>query len=260
MEYGLLASIASRNARLYGSDGSRRSPGARVGRDARAPRRSAILPPGLLLAWAAGAACAAGAARPAPPCCPVEREVVLASQAAIARLAGCTTARGLTIRSGGALDVSALRALTTITGDLVIGPTVGVEEITLGALRAVGGTIHVASNGLLQGVYLPQLERAGRIEIDGNASLTTIAAPRLAVVHGALRVTDNASLELLDLSALTSIEQTLVLTGDPKLALLEVGALRTAGRVELGAPSLPPEIADALRSIAAPSIPAPEAR
>jgi hypothetical protein len=196
-------------------------------------------------------ACGHGPVRPATPSCPVDRDVVLARQADIARLAGCTTARGITIRSGGTLDTSALRALTTITGDLVIGPTVGVEDITLRELRAVGGAIHVAGNGLLQGVFLPQLERAGRIEIDGNASLTTIAAPRLAAVHGALRVTDNASLELLDLSALATIDQALVLTGDPRLTLLEVGALHAAGRVELDAPALAPELADVVRAAAA---------
>lgn len=175
---------------------------------------------------------------------------MIASQADVARLAGCATLHGVTIRSGGALDTSALRALTTITGDLVIGPTVGVEDVTLGALRAVDGAIHVVGNGLLQGLFLPRLERAGRLVLDGNVAITTLSLPRLAAVHGALRVTDNASLELIDIPALATIDGELVLTSDPKLTLIESGELRAVGRVELDAPRLAAELADRLRALA----------
>ncbi|HEX2688762.1 MAG TPA: hypothetical protein VHN14_19200 [Kofleriaceae bacterium] len=157
----------------------------------------------------------------------------------------------MTIRSGGALDVSVLHALTTITGDLIIGPTVGIQEVTLGELRVVEGTIHVASNGLLQGVYLPRLERAGRIEIDGNVALTMISLPHLAAVGGAFHITDNASLELVDIPALVSIDQELMLSGDPKLTLVEAEQLQRAATVRLDVPKLSPEVAERLRSVAA---------
>jgi len=195
---------------------------------------------------------------PAVASCATDRAVVLASQADIARIASCTTARGVMIRSGGALDTSALRALTTITGDLVIGPTVGVEHVTLGELRTVGGTIRVASNGLLQGVFLPRLEHAGRIEIDGNAVLTTLSMPRLVAVHGELRIVDNVNLELVDVSALAAIDQALVLAGAPRLALVEADQLQRAASVEIDAAKLPPDVAARLRAIAAgPSPPSP---
>jgi hypothetical protein len=195
-------------------------------------------------------ACGATPVGTVAPSCRTDRTILLASQADIARLARCTTAPGVTIRSGASLDTSVLHALATITGDLEIGPTVGIEEITLGELRAVEGAIHVASNGLLQGLYLPHLERAGRIEIDGNVAITTISLPRLQAVRGALRITDNASLELVDLSALAVIDQELVFTGDPQLALVEATQLEHAASVRLDVPKLPPDVTERLRAAA----------
>jgi hypothetical protein len=204
--------------------------------------------PALLVALMA---CGAAPGSPAAPRCPTDRPVVLASQADIARLARCTTVPGVTIRSGAALDTSALHALVMITGDLVIGPTVGTSEIALRELRVVVGTIRVAGNTLMQGLFLPKLEHAGRIEIEGNAAVTTVSLPKLAAVHGALRITDNASLELADLSALAAIDQELVLTGDPELALVEAPALEAAASVQIEVPKLSTEVADRLRAIAA---------
>jgi hypothetical protein len=206
-----------------------------------------------LAACALGACGATPASAPAPgsPTCPIDRTVVLASQADLARFATCTTARAVTIRSGARLDTSALRALTTITGDLTIGPTVGVEDITLGELRVVEGAIHVVGNSLMQGLFLPRLERAGRIEIDGNVAVTTISLPQLAAVRGAVRITDNASLELVDLPNLAAIDHELVVAGDPKLALVEAAQLQSAASVQIDAPLLPPDVAGRLCSLPA---------
>jgi hypothetical protein len=185
------------------------------------------------------------------PGCP-ERGALVASRGDLARLLSCATLHGLTVRSGAALDVSALSALTTITGDLVIGPTVAIEDVQLRGLRTVDGAIRVVGNGLLRGLYLPRLERAGAIAIDGNAALMTISLPRLAVVRGALRITDDASLEAVELSALVSLDQELVLAGVPRLELVDVEQLAHAAAVRLDAPRLPPEIAERLRALAAP--------
>ncbi len=204
----------------------------------------------VVCALVACGAAPSSAPAPAAPSCPIDRTVVLASQADVARFAICTTARAVTIRSGGKLDTSALRALATITGDLTIGPTVAVEDVTLGELRVVEGAIHVVGNGLLQGLFLPRLERAGRIEIDGNVAVTTISLPQLATVRGAVRITDNASLELVDVPNLAAIDHDLVVTGDPKLALVEAAQLRTAATVQVDAPLLPQGVAERLRSIA----------
>jgi hypothetical protein len=194
-------------------------------------------------------ACGAPVAAPVVASCPADR-VVVARPADLARVASCATLRGLTVRSGAALDVSALRALTTITGDLVIGPTIAVEDIELPALRTVGGAIRVVGNGLLRQLRLPRLERAGAVVIDGNPVVATIALPRLQAVHGALRVTDNAALELIDLSALATVDHELVLAGDPALSLVEAEQLQRAAAVSIEAPRLPPDVAERLRAAA----------
>lgn len=202
--------------------------------------------------WAALVAlagCGAAPASPAAPACPDDVTLV-ASRGDLARLASCATLRGLTVRSGAALDLSALRALTAITGDLVIGPTVAVEDVDLPALRTVGGAIRVVGNGVLRRLHLPRLEQAGGIAIDGNPVATAIALPRLQVVHGALRITDDAALELIDLAALASVDQELVLAGVPGLSLVEAGQLQRAAAVSIDAPRLPPDIAGRLRAAA----------
>lgn len=198
------------------------------------------------------AACGArGSAAPAPGC-PADRAIVLARPADAASLAGCSALRGLAVRTGAALDLSPLGALTSVTGDLVIGPTTAVEDVALPALRTVGGAIRVVGNGMLQRLRLPALEQAGQIAVDGNPALATLAMPRLQVVRGAVRITDNADLELVDLAALSSIEHELVLAGDPSLSLIEAGALQRAASVRIDAPGLPAEQAERLQRAAAP--------
>jgi hypothetical protein len=173
---------------------------------------------------------------------------VLASRADDARTAGCTTLARVVIRSGAALDTSALHALATITGDLLIGPTVGIHEVSLRELRVVEGAIRVHDNGLLQGLFLPRLERAGSIDIDGNVAITTISLPRLTAVGGPLHITANTSLELIDISMLQSVAHELVITGAPQLTLVEAPELKTARSIQLEASRLAPEVAERLRA------------
>jgi hypothetical protein len=193
--------------------------------------------------------CSASPASRAAPGCP-DGVTLVASRGDLERLASCGTLRGLTVRSAAALDVSELRALTAITGDLVIGPTVAVEDVELPALHTVGGAIRVVGNGLLRQLRLPRLERAGEVVIDGNPVVATIALSRLQTVHGALRITDNAALELLDLAALATVDRELVLTGDPSLSLVEAEQLRHAAAVSIDAPTLPHDVAERLRTAA----------
>jgi hypothetical protein len=208
-----------------------------------------------------GAALALHGCAPAPAPIPPavacsDARVVLASQADVAALVRCSTLRSLVVRTGARLDLSGLRAPLAITGDLVIGPTVGLEELTLPGVRVVEATVRVVGNGLMQGLFLPGLERAGRIEIDGNVAVTTISLPRLATIAGALVVTDNASLEMLDLPALTSVDGELVVARNPKLSLLEAPQLRRAATVLLDAPALPDDVAAGLRATAGSRAPA----
>jgi hypothetical protein len=184
--------------------------------------------------------------------CPKDRVVELGLQEEALKFAGCTTAAGVRIRTGATIDVTPLHELEEITGDLAIGPTVGVDTIAFNGLLRVGGTIRIVSNGSLRGLFLPRLEHVGRIEVDGNVVLTTISMPRLVDVKGSLVVTDNNGLELLSASNLTSIGGELVIVGHPKLNLLELSRLEHMQTIRVeGNPVIPPETVDALRNKAA---------
>ena len=184
----------------------------------------------------------------APASCPGDRIVVLASQSDVRAFATCTRARGVVIRTGATVDVSPLQ-LETISGDLVVGPTVGTEAISLTELREVGGAISVAGNGSLKGLFLPRLERAGRIVVEGNVSLMSIALPRLEHLAGGLAVSDNHDLEVLDANALVEVGGDLVIANQPELTVVELGSLRSVAAIRIErVPKLPAELADTLRT------------
>jgi hypothetical protein len=183
-----------------------------------------------------------------PASCP-KGVVQLGLQEEVAKFAGCTKAAGVTIRTGATIDVTPLHELEEITGDLAVGPTIGVDTIALNGLLRVDGTIRIVSNGSLRGLFLPRLEHVGRIEVDGNVVLTTISMPRLVDVKGSLVVTDNHGLELLSASTLTTIGGELVIVGHPKLNLLELPRLMHMQTIRVeGNPAIPAETVDALRN------------
>lgn len=201
---------------------------------------------GILLLVLAGCP---GARAPSKPKCPVDRTWMIAAQDDVEALAGCTAASAVTIRSGATITLGPLRTLETITGDLIVGPTVGMEELSLLELREVGGTVRVVANGSLRGMFLPRLERAGGISVEGNAGLATISLPRLQSVQGSLVLSEDGSLELIDLSALVTVGKDLVITGNPKLTLIEADKLTTVLEVRVEDNSqLPAEQVDALRA------------
>lgn len=184
----------------------------------------------------------------APASCPGDRTVVLASQRDVVAFQTCLTARGIALRTGATVDVAPLH-VTTITGDLVIGPTVGVESVSLSELTQVDGAIVVMGNGSLHGLFLPRLERVGRIAVEGNVSLASIAMPRLVEVTGGLTISDNHDLEVLDAPALVRVGGDLVLANHPLLTVVELGALRSAAAVRVEAlPKLAAEVLDGLRA------------
>jgi len=184
-----------------------------------------------------------------PHSCPMDRTVILSSQEDVERFAGCTAASSVTIKTGATVNLAPLHALETIDGDLSIGPTVGLDEVAFGELREIGGMVHIVSNGSLRGIFLPRLERVGRIEIEANYELTTISLPRLTLAQGAFMVIDNASLEMIDITTLAEIGKTLVITGNPKLNLIEGGKLAVVQDVVVeGNTHLPSDAIDNVRA------------
>jgi hypothetical protein len=181
--------------------------------------------------------------------CPEGRTVELSLPEDVTRLTGCEKVAGIIIRTGATIDVTPLSELEEITGDLTVGPTVGVDTIAFNGLLRVGGTIRVANNGSLRGLYLPRLEHAGRIEVDNNAVLSTISLPRLADVSNSLVITDNNSLELVTATLLVTIGQELVISGHPKLELLEMPRIARMETIRLETnPKLKPDTVEALTS------------
>jgi hypothetical protein len=184
-----------------------------------------------------------------PASCPQGKVVELGLQEEVAHFAGCTKAAGLTIRTGATIDVTPLNQLEEITGDLSIGPTVGLDSVALNGLVRVSGTSRVVSNGSLRGLFLPRLEHAGRVEVENNVVLSTISMPRLIDVQGSLVVTDNHALELLSATTLTTIGSELVIVNHPKLNLVELPKLShmETMRVEDN-PQMPAELLETLRN------------
>lgn len=181
----------------------------------------------------------------------------------VTKLVGCEKVAGIVIRTGATIDVAPLADLEEIRGDLTVGPTVGVDTIAFNGLMRVGGTIRVASNGSLRGLYLPRLEHAGRIEVDNNAVLSTISMPRLADVASSLVITDNNALELVTATLLVTIGHELVISGHPKLELLEMPRIARMESIRLErVPKLKPETVENLTSkaeIAPPQVAPPPA-
>lgn len=146
-------------------------------------------------------------------------DVMLAGPEDVAAAAGCREVASVTLRTGMALDLAPLGRLEMIRGALVVGPSVGLSELSLPRLRRAGA-IKIVANGDLQGVFLPKLEQAAAFEIAGNHMLTSISAPQLTAVDGAFAVTGNTSLEVLTVTALAKAGSARV-DGNPKLTLLD---------------------------------------
>jgi hypothetical protein len=208
------------------------------------PRSRSKLVLGLVL----GLAACPGTRPAGTPKCPQDRTVLIGSQDDVLRHAACESLSSLTVRTGAPVDLTPLSTLVTITGDLDVGPTIGIEELKLSELREVGGTVRIASNTSLQGLFLPRLEKAGRIEIESNASLTTIVLRRLTTVAGAFVVAGNSLLEIMDISELATIGRDLVVADNGSLTLIEGGKLASVQEVRIERnKKLPADAADGLR-------------
>jgi len=180
--------------------------------------------------------------------CQEGRNVLLDSQDAVMRIAGCKVVGGLVIRTGASIDLGPLRELEEIEGDLVVGPTVGIEEVELNRVRLIGGAVRVSKNPSLRGLFLPRLENAGRIFVEENGALTAIALPRIDTVRGAVVISDNRSLELFAAPDLATVGHELVLIDHPKLSVVQLDKLVSAEAVRIERdPKLPPETVSEIR-------------
>jgi hypothetical protein len=200
------------------------------------------------------AACSSPQKSGEPQCNPGAK-IVLGGQDDVDAARGCLTIESLTIRTGAPLDLSPLKRLHVVLGDVTVGPSVALEELQLPQLYSAGA-ITITGNGDLHGVILPKLASARGIRIEGNVALTTIALPALSKVTGDLVVAQHAELGLLDAPALETVGGVLRIVENRKLTLVEAGKLqRAAGvRIENNA-MLDTAVVDALRAKAVSSPP-----
>lgn len=136
--------------------------------------------------------------------CPTTPQVVTA-QAQVDALAGCASLPALTLRGAAPLDLAPLATLTTVDGDLVIGPTFALDRVHLPGLATVGGRVAIVSGGTVTAIQLPALTTAGALEIRDHLSLAQLVVSRLATVTGAVTIVRVPTLELVDAGALTAI-------------------------------------------------------
>jgi hypothetical protein len=81
--------------------------------------------------------------------CPLDGELAIAAQEDVAKIAGCTAISTLVIRTGSKLDLAPLARLELIRGDLLVGLSVGLEELRCPAARG-RWQIRVVGNGNLR--------------------------------------------------------------------------------------------------------------
>ena len=145
----------------------------------------------------------------------------------------CHQLRTLTVRSGAAVDFAVLAQLTSVTGDLRIGPSLGIAEISLPMLQAVGGTLRVAGNTVASGLYAKRLQRIGRLEITDNATLATLALSALQHVIGDVTIARNGDLGTVLAPHWTKVGGIFRLQSCRSLEFVEIDPSFTAADVQL---------------------------
>lgn len=211
------------------------------------------------------AACGCGGCGGAPPkdpppskTCP-DTPIEIASQDDVDDYPGCPLAHGVIIHTGADLDLSRsrLQYLHAIDGDLVIGPSVGMHDLTFGELATVRGTIRVIGNGDLLTLVMPHLTHAGTVSIANDIELRTLSLPALATVDHDVVIDRTPELALVDVTALQEIGGELAISDAPALVAIEAPSLVRTGGVRLERTGLPDDAAAALRAVSPEGSPAP---
>lgn len=121
-------------------------------------------------------------------------DVMATDTAGLVPYAHCSELHSLAVRSGAAVDFAVLANLTSVTGDVRIGPSLGITEISLPKLQSVGGVLRVTGNTIVSGLYAKLLQHIGMLEITDNATLSTLALSALQRVTGDVTIARNGDL------------------------------------------------------------------
>jgi|GEM_PF-6317410 len=123
-------------------------------------------------------------------------------------LGGCVTIDGDLLIYGPTLSsLAPLDSLSTVRGDLVIGPTASLRTLNgLGNLQSVSGDVRVEETLRLDSVTLAGLvEVGGSLRIENNRDLAVVAVPALQTVGRHLFIDDNPDLLDVNLGPTASV-------------------------------------------------------
>lgn len=160
-------------------------------------------------------------------------DVIATDTAGLLPYAHCRELQSLTVRSGAAVDFTVLAKLTFVTGDLRIGPSLGITEISLPGLQAVGGTLRVAGNTVASGLYTKQLQHIGMLEIADNATLSTLALSALEHVTGNVTIARNGDLSTVLAPRWTKVGGVFRLQSCRSLEFVEIDPTFSAAAVQI---------------------------
>lgn len=182
---------------------------------------------------------AAVVTRPLAPAACKQAHIVATNTASLQPFVACHEIASLTARSGAEIDFSVLANLVTVHGDVRIGPSVAISEIALPTVQAIEGTLRVASNTALTGVFVSRLQRVGAMEFSDNAALATISLARLQSVAGDVTVQRNGDLSTVLAPGLTHVTGRFRLAASRSLEVVEFAKQFAAGVIEMeGLPKL----------------------
>ena len=148
-------------------------------------------------------------------------------------------------------EAEALARCTAIAGDLVVGPSFALGSLApLGRIERITGSLEIASNAALGGVFLPGLRRVGgSVTVESNLSAETVSLHHLVDVGGDLTVRGNRGLMRLDLGALKVVKGRLEVSDHPVLESVSFDALASTAELAIdGNPAWPEADIAALRS------------
>jgi hypothetical protein len=162
-----------------------------------------------------------------------QSDVVASDAESIEVYRGCREVKSLRVRSGATLTLSALAELQTVAGDIVVGPSIAVDDVSLPKLRRVGGVVRVSGNMSLTGWYAPELVSVAGVEVADNPVLATLALPRVEHVTRDVTVQRNPALSTILLANLSAIDGALILVRNRQLNIVTTHAAFRASRVEM---------------------------
>lgn len=148
-------------------------------------------------------------------------------------------------------EAAELARCSVIAGDLVVGPSFALGSLApLAGIERITGSLEIASNAALNGVFLPGLRRVGgSVTVESNLSAETVSLHHLVDVGGDLTVRGNRGLMRLDLGALKVVHGRLEVSDHPVLDSVSFDALAGTGELAIdGNPAWPEADIAALRS------------